>query len=174
METAQISKNNNNAQRLGAIWTPHSLKIRTGFPSGPVACDTSRLVKQSLNSLSDSVISEISIIVLLVGSDLLRWCRGGSTIFLWGGAPVSCSTSTPINHIFFGGRIPVVLENHTGHLVEGGGGGAHPRHPPPTTPPGVSTQSRNKYYKSKLFQQQFLVFFRRRWFHRPSLNDGVK
>ena len=133
METAQISKNNNNAQRLGAIWTPHSLKIRTGFPSGPVACDTSRLVKQSLNSLTDSVISEISIIVLLVGSDLLRWCRGGSTIFLWGGAPVSCSTSTPINHIFLGGRIPVVLENHTGHLVEGGGGrtpGTLPQHPP--------------------------------------------
>ena len=30
--------------------------------------------------------------------------------FLGGGALVSCSTSTPINHIFFG-RIPVVLEN---------------------------------------------------------------
>ena len=129
----------NNAQRLGAIWTPHSLGIRAGIPSGPVACDTSRLVKQSLNSLTDSVISEISIIVLLVGSDLLRWCRGGSTIFLWGGAPVSCSTSTPINHqphIFWGGRIPVVLENHTGHLVKGGGG-AHPLHPPPTSAPVV-------------------------------------
>ena len=31
--------------------------------------------------------------------------------FLGGGALVSCSTSTPINHIFFFGRIPVVLEN---------------------------------------------------------------
>ena len=30
--------------------------------------------------------------------------------FLGGGALVSCSTSTPINHIFFC-RIPVVLEN---------------------------------------------------------------
>ena len=33
-------------------------------------------------------------------------------LFLGGGALVSCSTSTPINHIvFFFGRIPVVLEN---------------------------------------------------------------
>ena len=39
--------------------------------------------------------------------------RGGSRIFfLGGGALVSCSTSTPINHIvFFFCRIPVVLEN---------------------------------------------------------------
>ena len=38
--------------------------------------------------------------------------RGGSRIFLGGGALVSCSTSTPINHIvFFFRRIPVVLEN---------------------------------------------------------------
>ena len=31
--------------------------------------------------------------------------------FLGGGALVSCSTSTPINHIVFFCRIPVVLEN---------------------------------------------------------------
>ena len=39
--------------------------------------------------------------------------RGGSRIFLRGGALVSCSTSKPINHIvfFFFGRILVVLEN---------------------------------------------------------------
>ena len=37
--------------------------------------------------------------------------RGGSRIFLGGGALVSCSTSTPINHSFFFCRIPVVLEN---------------------------------------------------------------
>ena len=29
------------------------------------------------------------------------YCRGGSRIFLGGGALVSCSTSTPINHIVF-------------------------------------------------------------------------
>ena len=38
--------------------------------------------------------------------------RGGSRIFLGGGALVSCSTSTPINQIVFFCRIPVVLENH--------------------------------------------------------------
>ena len=37
--------------------------------------------------------------------------RGGSRIFLGGGALVSCSTSTPINRIVFFCRIPVVLEN---------------------------------------------------------------
>ena len=37
--------------------------------------------------------------------------RGGSRIFLGGGALVSCCTPTPINHIVFFFRIPVVLEN---------------------------------------------------------------
>ena len=38
--------------------------------------------------------------------------RGGSRIFLGGGALLSCSSSTPIKHIiFFFCRIPVVLEN---------------------------------------------------------------
>ena len=42
--------------------------------------------------------------------------------FLEGGALVSRSTSTPINHIFFFfGRIPVVLENR--RSSQGGGGG---------------------------------------------------
>ena len=49
--------------------------------------------------------------------------------FLGGGALVSCSTSTPINHIvFFFGRIPVVLDNRRSSQ---GGWGAHPLHPPP-------------------------------------------
>ena len=49
--------------------------------------------------------------------------------FLGGGALVSCSPSTPINHIvFFFGRIPVVLETRRSSQ---GGGGAHPLHPPP-------------------------------------------
>ena len=43
-------------------------------------------------------------------------------IFLGGGALVSCSTSTPINHIFFFCRIPVVLENHRSSQGRGGGG----------------------------------------------------
>ena len=43
--------------------------------------------------------------------------------FLGGGAFVSCSTSTPINHIVFFCRIPVVLENRRSSR---GGGGAPP------------------------------------------------
>ena len=44
---------------------------------------------------------------------LYNWPYSGADpgFFLGGGAPVSCSTSTPINHIFFLCRIPVVLEN---------------------------------------------------------------
>ena len=41
--------------------------------------------------------------------------------FLGGGALVSCSTSTPINHIVFFCRIPVVLQNR--RSSQGGGGG---------------------------------------------------
>ena len=49
--------------------------------------------------------------------------------FLGGGALVSCSTSTPINHIVFFRRIPVVLENRRSSQ---GGRGAHP--PPRSAP----------------------------------------
>ena len=54
--------------------------------------------------------------------------------FLGGGALVSYSTSTPVNHIgfsFFFCRIPVVLENRGSSQ----GGGAHPLHPPPRSAP---------------------------------------
>ena len=54
--------------------------------------------------------------------------------FLGGGALVSCSTSTPINHIvFFFSRIPVVLENRRSSR-----GGAHPLHPPPRSAPELA------------------------------------
>ena len=46
--------------------------------------------------------------------------------FLGGGTLVSCSTSTPVNHIVFFCRIPVVPVR----------GGAHPLHPPPRSAPG--------------------------------------
>ena len=52
--------------------------------------------------------------------------------FLGGGALVSCSTSTPINHIVFFCRIPVVLENCRSSQ---GWGGVHPLHPPPRSAP---------------------------------------
>ena len=58
-----------------------------------------------------------------------RFLRGGSRIFLGGGTLVSCSTSTPINHIVsFFYRIPVVLENRRSCQ---GGRGSTPLHPPP-------------------------------------------
>ena len=52
--------------------------------------------------------------------------------FLGGGALVSRSTSTPINHIMFFCGIPVVLENRRSSR---GRGGAHPLHPPPRSAP---------------------------------------
>ena len=52
--------------------------------------------------------------------------------YMAGGALVSCSTSTPINHIVFFCRIPVVLENR--RSSRGGGGGGPPPPPPPRTP----------------------------------------
>ena len=45
------------------------------------------------------------------------------------GALVSRCTSTPINHMFFFGRIPVVLENLRSSQVRGGGGGGRVRTP---------------------------------------------
>ena len=51
--------------------------------------------------------------------------------FIGGGALVSCSTSTPINHIvFFFCRIPAVLENRRSSQWV-----AHPLHPPPRSAP---------------------------------------
>ena len=68
------------------------------------------------------------------------WDRGGSRIFFRRGALVSCSTSTPINHIVlfcfvFFCRIPVVLENRRSSRGGGGGGGPPRPPPPPLHPP---------------------------------------
>ena len=69
-------------------------------------------------------------------------CRGGSRIFLGGGALVSCSTSTPINHIqddivffFFLQNISCIKKPQ----VILGGGGAYPLHPSPRSGPGTGT-----------------------------------
>ena len=57
--------------------------------------------------------------------------------FFGGGALVSCSSSTPINHIvIFFGRIPVVLEK----CRSSQGGGAHPLHPPPRSAPAMTRE----------------------------------
>ena len=59
--------------------------------------------------------------------------RGGSRIFLGGGALVSCSTSTPINHIvlFFLQNTSCIRKPQ---VISGRG--AHPLHPPPRSAPG--------------------------------------
>ena len=70
--------------------------------------------------------------------DLLRsWtrCRGGSRIFLGGGALVSCSTSTPINHIVFFWQNTSCIRKPQ---VISGEGGAHPLHPPPRSAPEMT------------------------------------
>ena len=74
-----------------------------------------------------------------MGGKTLRstlWATGADPgFFLGGGALISCSTSTPINHIlFFFCRIPDVLESRR---LSRGRGGAHPLHPPPRSAPGV-------------------------------------
>ena len=54
--------------------------------------------------------------------------------FLGGGALISCSASTPINHIVFFCRIPVVLENHRSSRGRGGGECAPPAPSPEIHP----------------------------------------
>ena len=62
------------------------------------------------------------------------------------GALVSCSTSTPINHIvfFFFCRIPVGLENRRSSQ----GVGAHPLHPPPRSAPACCSRGRMPFVLS--------------------------
>ena len=53
--------------------------------------------------------------------------------FLGGGALVSCSTSTPINHIVFFWQNTSCIRKP--QVISRTGGGAHPLHPPPRSPP---------------------------------------
>ena len=53
--------------------------------------------------------------------------------FLGGGALVSCSTSTPINHIVFFFFLQNTSCIRKPHVISGGG--AHPLHPPPRSAP---------------------------------------
>ena len=54
--------------------------------------------------------------------------------FLRGGALVSCSTSTPINHIFFLQNTSCIRKPQ---VISGGEGGCRPLHPPPRSVPEV-------------------------------------
>ena len=54
---------------------------------------------------------------------------------LGGGALVSCSTSTPINHVCFFFAEYQLYKKTSGHLRGGGGGVAHPLHLPTRSAP---------------------------------------
>ena len=79
-------------------------------------------------------ISSKQVIFAHVHSSLKHSRAGADPGFFLGGDPlISCSTSTPINHIvFFFCRIPVVLENRRSPQ---GVGCAPPAHPPPRSAP---------------------------------------
>ena len=84
-------------------------------------------------------------------------CLGADPgFFLGGDALVSCSTSTPINHIFFVFcRIPVVVENHRSSQ---GRGGVHPLHPPPRSAPDANVIQANTFkLKSSIIIRQVLL-----------------
>ena len=66
--------------------------------------------------------------------------------FLGGGALVSCSTSTPINHLVFFCRIPVVLEN--GRSSHGGGGEVRTPCTLPLDPPLKQVVSEEQFKKT--------------------------
>ena len=68
-------------------------------------------------------------------NNVARRCRAGAKIFLGGGALVSCSTSTPINHIVFFWQNTSCIRKPQ---VISGGGGAHSLHPPPRSAPALS------------------------------------
>ena len=60
--------------------------------------------------------------------------------FLGGRALVSCSTSTPINHIvFFLQNTSCIRKPQVISLGGRRGGGGHPLYPPPRSAPGIST-----------------------------------
>ena len=65
---------------------------------------------------------------------VVRWARPGADpgFFLGGCALVSCSTSTPINHIVFFSQNTSCIRKPQ---IVSGGGGAHPLHPPPRSAP---------------------------------------
>ena len=70
--------------------------------------------------------------------------------FLGGGALVSCSTSTPINHSLFFCRIPVVLENRRSSW----GGGVHTPCTLPLDSPLLFKQANHSAYSKPYTQKK--------------------
>ena len=71
--------------------------------------------------------------VLLNGEIILSLTGADPGFFLGGGALVSCSTSTPINHIVFSLQNTSCIRKP--QVISGGRGGVHPLHPPPRSAP---------------------------------------
>ena len=78
-----------------------------------------RALFSSIDSPSQGKRFFVQLVLFFTGAD--------QGFFLGGGALVSCCTSTPINHIVFFFRIPVVLENRRSSRV----GGCAPPAPSP-------------------------------------------
>ena len=67
---------------------------------------------------------------------LAEGCQGQiQDFFRGGGALISCSTSTPIDHIVFSFWQNTSCIRKL-QVISGGGGGVHPLHPPPRRAPG--------------------------------------
>ena len=93
--------------------------------------------------------------------------------FLGGGALVSCSTSTPINHIVF------FLQNAScirkPQVISRGGGWAHPLHPPPRSAHEYSNlftfSGTNSYW---IWRYWLHIGFRLRMFSQPVFRSHEK
>ena len=76
--------------------------------------------------------------IKLQGRVVRRWVKITGAVpgyFLGGGALVSRSTSTPINHIVFFFFLQNTSCIRKPQVISGGGGGAQPLHPPPRSAP---------------------------------------
>ena len=78
--------------------------------------------------------------------------------FLGGGALISCSTSTPINHIVFFWQNTSCIRKPQVISGKGGGECAHPRHPPPRSAPVIGMVYLVPVGVLTLCEQSFLLF----------------
>ena len=79
-------------------------------------------------------------------SGLLYFTGADPGFFLGGGAVVSCSTPTPINHIVFCVCVQNTSCIRKPQVISGGEGGAHPLHPPPRSAPASYLIHTSNFY----------------------------
>ena len=121
VETALKCNIVNSTSRSTAAWVLHLNGHTLGFSPRTQMLQRTFSCAQVLFDCSSA---KVKVTLIVVGSFFLEKQGGVAgadpAFFSGGGALVSCSTSTPINHIFFFGRTPVVLENR--RSSQGGGG----------------------------------------------------